>query len=251
MLKMADTIKVGGMQPLTMIDFPGKIASVFFLQGCNLKCRFCYNHSLIGQKTNEEISWTEIQSFLCDRQGFIEGVVFSGGEPCIQPGLLNAMQEVKELGFQVALHTNGFFPEVVEEAINKKIVDFIAIDIKALYRDYGQLTGTEINIEKFEKTVKLTVNSGLDYELRTTVHPNYLPDTKIMELAEIVKALGVENYILQKFQHGQALDENLAPVNGLWIQPSTAYKLKALFKNFEVRGDQNLEKKLSQLQNAA
>ncbi|GAB4279903.1 MAG: anaerobic ribonucleoside-triphosphate reductase activating protein [Candidatus Rifleibacteriota bacterium] len=228
---------VGGLQPLTMIDFPGKLASVIFAQGCNLRCRFCYNKTLLADTGREKITWESIIEFLKDRQGFIEGVVFSGGEPCKQEGFIHVLKEVKELGFETALHTNGFYPETVESAIELSLLDYIAVDLKGSFEKYHELTGSKIDALKFEYLIKTIADSGIRHEVRTTVHPDIITETEIVELAERLSKVGIEKYVLQKFQHGEALDHNLKAISSMNIKAVTYFKLREMFEDFEIRGD--------------
>lgn len=237
MKKRSYNFVVGGMQPLTMIDFPGRLATVLFAQGCNLRCRFCYNKTLLPDTAREVMPWDSIIEFLKDRQGFIEGVVFSGGEACRQKGFIQALEEVRDLGFDTALHTNGFYPEKIESALKLRLLDYIAVDLKGAFRNYESITGELMDEERFEKVVDLIVQSGIDHEFRTTVHPDLIKEDEILELSERLASLGVKKYVLQKFQHGEALDRKLASVSTICLKPATIIKLKSRFESFEIRGE--------------
>lgn len=236
------------MQPLTLIDFPGHLATVLFLQGCNLRCKFCYNRTLLPGIARETIAWSGIVDFLKDRQGFVEGVVFSGGEPCMQPGILKAIRQVREMGFAVALHTNGFYPEIVEKALQDRLLQFIAVDFKAPLERYGELTGQNADAEAFTRLADLIAANGVKHEYRTTVHPHLLKDADILAMADWLAEKKIKNYAVQKFRHGEALDQNLPPLNGFWLADTTIFKLRSRFSGFEVRGDSSNDKGL---QNAA
>lgn len=227
------------MQPLTLIDFPGHLASVVFMQGCNLRCRFCYNRSLLPTVARESIAWNSVLEFLKDRQGFIEGVVFSGGEPCMQPGLLAAMQEVRDLGYEIALHTNGFYPEVVEKALQQKLLQFIAVDFKAPLSHYHEITGQAASEKSFRKLAEIIVASGVKHEYRTTFHPRLMKDSDLMTMADWLVEMKIGSFALQKFRHGDALDLTLPPVIGPWILKSTLLKLRSRFSDFTLRSDGN------------
>jgi pyruvate formate lyase activating enzyme len=239
MVDQNDKVRVGGMQPLTLIDFPGHLASVLFLQGCNLRCRFCYNGTLLPDAARERLSWASIIEFLKDRQGFVEGVVFSGGEPCLQPGLLDAMAEVRELGYEIALHTNGYYPEVVEKALQQRLLQFIAVDFKAPLHQYQQVTGLAANEKAFKKLAELIVADGVKHEYRTTFHPRLITESDLMGMADWLVDKKISNFALQKFKHGDALDRSLPAVIGPWILKTTILKLKSRFANFTLRGDDN------------
>ena len=237
MKKCSDTLQVGGLQPLTMIDFPGRLASVIFTQGCNLRCRFCYNRSLLPDTARDMLTWKSITSFLKDRQGFIEAVVFSGGEPCQQPALLDAMRETRELGFEIALHTNGFYPEVVEQALSERLLQFIAVDFKSPLHRYQEVTGQPADPESFSRLADLLVTAGAKHEYRTTVHPSLLSDKDILEMADWLCAKKISSYAVQKFKHGEALDSSLHPVVSACLQPATILKLRSRFTSFTLRAD--------------
>ena len=236
-----DILRVGGIQPLTLIDFPGHLATVLFLQGCNLRCRFCYNCTLLPSIARETINWSSIIDFLKDRQGFIEGVVFSGGEPCLQSGIIDAMSQVRELGFDIALHTNGFYPETLEKILEQRLVKFVAVDFKAPFNRYKELTGHSVDEAGFTKVVDMIVSSGVQHEFRTTVHPQFLRDSDILAMAGWLVERKISRYALQKFKHGNSVDQTLPPVVGPWLQSATLLKLKTLFSSFEVRSDNSAE----------
>ncbi len=227
------------MQPLTLIDFPGHLSSVLFLQGCNLRCRFCYNRTLLPEFAPESIGWHSIIEFLKDRQGFVEGVVFSGGEPCMQPALLSAMQEVSDLGYEIALHTNGFYPEIVEKALQQKLLQFIAVDYKAPLHRYQEIAGQPASEKNFKKLAEVIVASGVSHEYRTTFHPRLMKDSELIGMADWLAEQRIANFALQKFKHGDALDRTLPPVIGPWILKSTILKLKSRFAGFTLRNDSN------------
>jgi len=237
----SDDFVVGGMQPLTMIDFPGHLATVVFAQGCNLRCRFCHNTTLLADKPVEQIRWQNIISFLKDRQGFIEGVVFSGGEPCRQSALLAAMTEVRELGFEIALHTNGFYPEILEEAVAKRLIKFVAVDFKAPLPDYQAIAGCAADEKSFARVAEILVESGVPHEYRTTVHPQLLKEADLIKMADWLSDKKISNYILQQFRFGDAFDKTLPPVKGHWLSASAIMKLRSRFTSFSIRSDSPIE----------
>jgi len=228
-------LMVGGLQPLTLIDFPGRLASVVFAQGCNLRCRFCYNCGLLAETSHDLLSWSSIIDFFRDRQGFIEGVVFSGGEPCMQSSLLDAMRQIRKMGFEVALHTNGYYPNVIEKALNERLLQFVAVDFKAPPERYFDLTGQPVDSVSFGRLADLLVDAGVKYEYRTTVHPLLLSDSDVMRMADWLCERKVGSYAIQKFKHGQALDSTLRAVVDACLQPATVMKLRARFTSFSLR----------------
>lgn len=236
--------KVGGMLPLTLIDYPGYMATVIFTQGCNLRCRFCYNWSLLPQNSENTYDNETLMSFLRDRQGFIEAVVFSGGEPCMQPHLIDALGKVRDLGYEVGLHTNGFYPEVVKTAIQKRLVQFVAVDYKAPFARYQAITGSNPNEAKFVDLAKFIVNSGVKYEYRTTVHPSLVSNGDVLTMAADLVEWGVENYALQQYKHGSTYDQTLVAANAAWLNLETLAKVRQMLSGVEVRGDSPLALKV-------
>lgn len=181
-------MKIGGLIKFTLIDYPGKVAAVVFTQGCNFRCRYCHNPELvyphlIGPSHPQE----EIMAFLRRRQGTLEGVVVTGGEPTLQPDLLDFLTEVKKLGYFVKLDTNGTRPDVLEQAIERKLVDFIAMDLKAPLSKYPLITGVAFSTETLQKSIDLVRSCGLPYEFRTTYDKEVLTDADIAAISDSVQ----------------------------------------------------------------
>ncbi len=234
-------ITVGGLEPLTTIDFPNKLASVVFLQGCNLACRFCYNNSLLSFGA-PSLDWDEVIDFLRKREGFLEGVVFSGGEPCLHKDLAKAISEVKTLGFEIALHTNGFYPEVVKDLINRELISFVAIDLKAPPQKYESVTSKILPVEAYSDLADFIVSSGIDYEYRTTFHPSLLEHKDFLQMAEWLKKHKIGTYALQQFRHGQALDKSLKEIHSINLPPETFQRLKSSVKKLIIRSERSNER---------
>jgi len=164
-------------------------------------------------------------------------VVFSGGEPCLQPGLLDALREVREMGFEAALHTNGFFPDVVEQALDERLLQFVAVDFKAPFARYEEVTRQPSDQLAYERIAEMLVKTGVKHEYRTTVHPGLLSDSDIMQMADWLCDRKISNYAIQKFKYGEALDPSLPPVNAACLQPATILKLRSRFTGFTLRSD--------------
>jgi pyruvate formate lyase activating enzyme len=233
--------QVGGLQPLTMIDFPGRLAAVIFAQGCNFRCRFCYNRTLLPDRARDMLEWNSIIEFLKDRQGFIEGVVFSGGEPCRQESFVEALEQVRDLGFETALHTNGYYLEPVETALKLRLLNYIAVDCKTTLSRYQEVTGESFEEERWQRLLAKIVASGVRHEIRTTVHPEIVTENEVMQMAEQLAAAGIEKFVLQKFQHGEALDRKLAEIGTIGIRQANLLRLRSIFPEFEIRGDAGIE----------
>ena len=199
---------INGLQKSTLIDFPKKIASIVFSQGCNFRCGYCHNPELLSLNVPKtQIPVQEVLDFLDTRRGKLDGVVITGGEPTLQSGLYDFIKEVKEMGFLVKLDSNGSNPKVLETLINDNLLDYIAMDIKAPLEKYSEITNVKINIENIKKSIELIMNSGVDYEFRTTVVKSQL---SFDDFENIGKQLnGAKRYYLQKFIASKIYDETL------------------------------------------
>lgn len=229
-------IHVGGLQPFTLIDFPGLMAAVVFLQGCNLRCSYCHNPGLLDSKGPGDITWPEVIEFLEKRRGFLEGVVFSGGEPLMQDGIEDAVRRVRDMGYQVALHTNGFFPERLELLLFQNLLSYVAMDIKSSSDGYRTSFGVDTT-DPVVRSARLLAGSGINHEFRTTVHPQIITDGDILRVADMLQGIGADHFILQKFRPGNVLDPDLKASGADWVRTATVRELAKRFRNFEVRGD--------------
>lgn len=198
-----------GLQKTTLLDYPGHVAATLFTGGCNFRCPFCHNGDLVlNPGSQPQISMEEIMTFLKKRQGILDGVCITGGEPTLQPDLEELIKEVRELGYLVKLDTNGYRPKVLEGLLDKGLLNYVAMDIKASKENYAKavglshLTGKEsFAIENIERSVELLKGSSIDYEFRTTVVKGI---HTIQEFEEIGKWLsGCKTYYLQGFQENE------------------------------------------------
>lgn len=188
----------GGFEKFTLIDYPGKIASVVYTIGCNFRCPYCHNPELVDETVEKRFAEEEIINFLKHRKGFIDGLVITGGEPTMhQEDLLAFMKKVKDLGFLVKLDSNGTNPEVLKKAIETKIVDYIAMDIKSPLYKYSQAVSRPVDVKAIRESIDLLMSSPVDYEFRTTVVKTLLPPEDIEEIGKEIK--GAKKYYLQKF----------------------------------------------------
>src|SRR5690554_5488754 len=166
-------MKIIGFQKTSLIDYPGKIVSIIFTQGCNFKCPYCHNSDLIFFQSvnNEYFPHDYIFSFLKKRKGLIDGVSITGGEPTLQPDLYNFIVKIKDINLNIKLDTNGSNPELIKSLIDDKLIDYIAMDIKGPLDKYECIIDNKINTDKIIKSISLIKNSKVDYEFRTTVVP--------------------------------------------------------------------------------
>ena len=192
-------MKISGLQKLTLLDYPGKIACTVFLHGCNFRCPFCHNASLVIKGSEDSISEEEFFSFLKKRQGILEGVCITGGEPTINSNLEQFIEKIKALGYCVKLDTNGYNPQALENILTKNIVDYVAMDIKNCEEKYSLTVDKEgFDIKKIRRSIELIKNSGIDFEFRTTVVKQFHTEEDLMKCAENV---GKDSrYFLQQFK---------------------------------------------------
>ncbi len=194
-------VRIGGIIKTSLIDFPGRVSSVLFFQGCNFRCGYCYNTDLVfPEKFKETISVDEVLNFLEKRKGLVDGVVLLGGEPTLQPDLLEFARAVKDMGFLVKLDTNGSRFERMREMVESGLVDYIAMDVKAPlnYEDYHRVTRcSKLDFEGVVKSVNYLIGSGVDYEFRTTMAPGLVEPDLILRIAEDIR--GAKRYVIQNF----------------------------------------------------
>lgn len=201
-------LRVGGLTPLSTTDWPGMLAAVVFCQGCPWRCGYCHNPHLIPAQGSSEIPWDDVIAFLRRRQGLLDGVVFSGGEPTSQADLADAMREVRALGFKVGLHTGGAYPRRLAEVL--PLVDWVGLDAKAQFADYARITGVDGSGERARSSLERVLASGVGHEIRTTVHPALLADDEVVGLARALADRGVKRYVLQAFRTQGCADAELA-----------------------------------------
>ena len=229
---------LGGYQKLTLIDYPGKIATTVFTVGCSFRCPFCHNPELVlgSQLLVYSNIEKEFFEFLKKRKGKLEGVCITGGEPTIQPDLVDFIKKVKNLGYFVKLDSNGSRPDALRNIIQNKMVDFIAMDIKNAPEKYKKTTGGMADLERIKLSVDMIMNSGIDYEFRTTVVPGIHEEKDFDEISKWIK--GARAYYLQEYREGKILDPNLKKVTkGKMINlDSIGEKIKNNFGKFGIRG---------------
>jgi len=191
-------MQIGGFQRLTLVDFPGKVAATVFTQGCNFRCGYCHNPELaLPQLFTDPVNPEDFFSFLSGRQGKIEGVVITGGEPTLQKDLIDFIVRVKRMGFAVKLDTNGSRPEVLESLIELKLIDYFALDIKTSCKKYPQITGVDCDTAKLRESIHLMISSGIPYQLRTTLVKEFCSEKDLNEIQILIA--GAEHYVLQPF----------------------------------------------------
>lgn len=205
---------IGGLQKTTLLDFPGRVACTVFTVGCNFACPFCHNRELVTKELFEEsgrkmIDEKELWSFLEKRKGILDGVCITGGEPTLQPDLEEFCQKIKKMGLKVKLDTNGSSPEILEELLEKKLLDFVAVDIKASFDEYVVGAGLVPARRKWAttrvaRTAKMIIDSGVEYELRTTVVPRIHAEEVLINMSNWIRRL--DHWVWQNFRAKNCLN---------------------------------------------
>ncbi|EJL07138.1 anaerobic ribonucleoside-triphosphate reductase activating protein [Pseudomonas chlororaphis subsp. aureofaciens 30-84] len=227
-------MRVGGMVPLTTLDYPGLLACVLFCQGCAWRCRYCHNPQLIPPRGSEELDWCRVLSFLQRRQDLLDAVVFSGGEPTLQDGLPAAMEEVRAMGFRIGLHSAGIKPAAFARAVAG--ADWVGFDVKALAEDGPMITGVPGSGKANWRSLELLLASGVDYECRTTVHWHLLQPARLLLLGQRLQALGVKRFAVQMVRTARMLDPQLPSTPQEVLVPDLWQHLREMFPVFVLRG---------------
>lgn len=188
-------MRIGGLQKLTLLDFPGKTACTVFLQGCNFRCPFCHNSSLLRGVAN--ISEDEVLAFLRTRRGLLDGVAITGGEPLMANDLAPFLERIRALGFQIKLDTNGSFPERLRALLDDGLLNYVAMDIKNSPARYAQTAGGDAMLPAVEESVRLLMEGGIPYEFRTTVVAELHSPEDFHAIGSWLK--GAQQYFLQPF----------------------------------------------------
>ncbi|MBQ7718396.1 MAG: anaerobic ribonucleoside-triphosphate reductase activating protein [Clostridia bacterium] len=227
---------INGFLKMTLLDFPGRVACTVFTAGCNMRCPFCHNAPLVTEiNTDERIAAEEVISFLKKRQGLLDGVAITGGEPLMQKDIADFIAEIRALGYSVKLDTNGTFPERLEELIKSGVLDYVAMDIKNCPGLYAETVGVpSFDITPIKESVKLLLEGGVDYEFRTTVVRQFHDVNSIEKAAEWIK--GAKRYFLQAFtDSGNLIGENMSGVPKEEMQ-KMAEAAKKYIKAVSLRG---------------
>lgn len=221
-------MKIAGYVKNSLIDYPSHISCVVFLGGCNFDCWYCHNRSYI--KSEGSVESSEVLEFLKRRQGLIQGVVISGGEPTLNAELPDFMRKIKKLGYSIKLDTNGSRPNILKNLIIEGLVDYIAMDYKAPIKKYKETVLVDIDRQDIKKSVEIILESDIDYEFRTTFVPT-LEEQDIMQIAQELQTS--KRYCLQQYRHEEQycgfLGKSVKPHSADYIR-QTANKLKEFFQ---------------------
>ena len=223
-----------GIDKFSLLDYEDKVSCVLFCKPCNFRCPFCHNGTTVLE-ADTYIPFEDILDYLKSRKGLIDAVVVSGGEPTLMPDLKEKIIKLKELGFLVKLDTNGTNPDIVKDLYESKLIDYVAMDIKNCFDKYPLTAGVNnINLNKVKETIDYLMNSGIDYEFRTTLIDEFHNEDDIKQIAELIK--GAKRYYLQKY-----VDRESCITHGFHeVDKETATKYKELLESLigkvELRG---------------
>ena len=196
-------MKICGLQKMTLLDYPGKIACTVFLGGCNFRCPFCHNGELLDGSAEPLMKEQALLEFLSKRKGLLDAVCISGGEPTLQPGLYNLLVKIKAMGYLTKLDTNGSRPEVLKELVSNNLLDYVAMDIKNAPDLYGQTAGAAVQLEKMEESIQYLLEDHVDYEFRTTVVEQLHNEASVCRMGQWVVSCGngkkAKRWFLQPF----------------------------------------------------
>lgn len=202
-------MRITGLVKTTLLDYPGKVACTVFTYGCNFRCEFCHNALLVTEENHDNISEDEFFAFLSKRQGILDGVCISGGEPTLQRDLPEFMKKIKDMGFCVKLDTNGYEPEILRSLIDENLVDYVAMDIKSSPDTYSSICAVNVDIDKIKRSVDILKQGKVDYEFRTTCVKEYHTKEDFQKIALWLK--GDSKYFLQHFEDsGNLIGNNLS-----------------------------------------
>lgn len=206
--RTAEALKIGGVTGFSATDYPGLVSSVVFVQGCPWRCRYCHNTHLQRREQQERApQWPAVFELLKRRVGLVDAVVFSGGEPTVDPALEDAIDATRALGFKIGLHSGGAYPERLKNVLPH--LDWIGFDVKANFDAYARITGMRGTGRQARESMEAILASGIEHEFRTTIHPALLSEEDIYELARTLSGIGVKNYALQVFRAHGCVDDFL------------------------------------------
>lgn len=197
-------LPIGGLQKISLVDYPGHVAATIFTIGCNMRCGYCHNPELVlPEQYLEPIPVSYILDWLKTRQGKLDGVVITGGEPTMHASLVDFCLDLKSMGFLVKLDSNGTHPDMFAQMIDEKIVDFIAMDIKGPLARYSEISARPIDTDAIQRSIRLLIDSGIDHEFRTTIVRSQLAPSDLELMGKLVQ--GGKRFALQRFRPGKTL----------------------------------------------
>ncbi len=202
-------MNIHGLQKMTLLDFPGKVACTVFLGGCDMRCPFCHNFELVDMNAPAIMDDQELLRFLGGRVGLLDGVAFTGGEPLLRNDLGDVIRKIRDMGFLIKLDTNGNHPDRLKEFLDEGLVDYVAMDVKNSRARYGETIGLPgFDTSNIEESIRILKESNVEYEFRTTVMREYHDEDSFKDIAQMIS--GAKNYYIQCF-----IDRDTVPTEGL------------------------------------
>jgi pyruvate formate lyase activating enzyme len=232
-------MRIVGLIKTSLLDWDGKVTSVIYLAGCNFRCPFCHNADLVLRPAEmPEVDMDALEEYLQEQADFLDGVVVTGGEPTLNEDLPQLIKWLRDKGLKVKLDTNGTNPDMLEDLLDAGMLDYVAMDIKApLDESYNDLSGVDAPLEQLKRSISIIMDSGVDYEFRTTVVPILLKEEDIERIAAFIG--GARRYALQQFRPGVTLDEKFSV-----LDPYPAARIRDMaeragryVRNVVIRGD--------------
>ena len=199
-------MKIGGLQRVSLIDYPGLISAVVFLQGCNFKCSYCHNPELVDPGLFQPcLRENDIFEFLETRKGKLDAVSITGGEPTLQDKLPAFIKQIRKMGFAIKMDTNGSQPKVIKNLLAENLLDFIAMDIKAPLEKYKDIVKATVKPDAIKESINLILKAKITHEFRTTIVESQLGENDILQIGELIA--GTDRYVLQNFVSTKTLDK--------------------------------------------
>jgi pyruvate formate lyase activating enzyme len=197
-------VHIKAFLPASLIEYPGHIADVVYVGACNFRCPYCYNVDLVVRPEQlPDIELSRVLQRLEARRGFVDGLAITGGEPTVQSGLIAFLADVRQLGLSVKLDTNGYRPDVLQECLERRLVDYVAMDVKGSLARYEPVAGVAVDPKRLQQSIELLLRSEIDYEFRTTVVPGLVNLQDVKAIVDLIA--GARSYYLQCFRPGETL----------------------------------------------
>ena len=191
-------MKIYGLQKMTLLDFPGRVACTVFTGGCDFRCPFCHNFELAEGTAPAVMEEKELFAFLEKRRGLLDGVAVTGGEPCLNKDLPDLLRRIREMGYLIKLDTNGYHPEMLEDLLNENLADYVAMDIKNSPEKYPETCGVgRVGMDRIRRSIRILMEGSTDYEFRTTVVQEFHDGKDIHGMGKMIR--GARRYFLQNF----------------------------------------------------
>ena len=202
-------MKIHGLQKMTLLDFPGRVACTVFLGGCDFRCPFCHNFELVDGTAQPQMDEAELLAFLKKRTGLLDGVAITGGEPCLHADLPDLLEKIRAMGYGVKLDTNGCHPELLRTMLERGLVDYVAMDVKNSPAKYAATCGVErVDMDAIQRSMALLMSGKTDYEFRTTVVREFHEAADFAQIGQMIR--GAKRYFLQCFT-----DRDTVPIRTL------------------------------------